>query len=243
LQGVPSRAGSRSASLHPRQRASLAGAAGVLLVLCLLIAALRHLLGASAHSGFWSVFGVLPVIAMRLAHRAAPEAALQLASVVFIIGVIWYYASYFLARRGLDAFLAALLAFQLFFVLRYGGALLPTAGSLSFAALSLPQKIVLIVQLVLVAMLCAASTRPARSSGYENSAPSRVTSFLKKRRLPSRIAGAFLAACAIFATVLSARLGFESSSAFVLPPLLLFVFWLALDGLYLIGRTLWQRVH
>jgi hypothetical protein len=244
LHGTPARVRSRGASTHLQTRPTLAGVAGLLGVLCLLVAALRHVLGASARTGFWSVFAVLPVVAMRLAHRAAPEAALWLAGAVLVIGALWYLASRFLARRAPDAFLAALLAFQLFFVLRLGGAQLPSAGTLSFAALSLSQKIVLVLQLILIALLVAWSTRPVRTSGYESSAPSRVTGFLKKRRLPSRIAGAFLAAFAIIATVISARLGFgDASTPVLLRPPLLFVVWLALDGLYVIGRTLWQRVH
>jgi hypothetical protein len=185
---------------------------------------------------------------MRLAHRASFETAFWLMGGVLVFGGLWYFAAQAIGRRALDAFLLALLAFELFFILRYGGSLLPTAGPLSFGALTLPQKLNVFLQLALLVVVFFWSTRPAHATGYETSAPSRVTSFLKKRRMPSRIAGVLLAALAILATVLSARLGFSAADlelpapAFLLPPLL-FVIWLALDGLYLIGRTLWQRVH
>jgi hypothetical protein len=215
-----------------------------LLVGCLGTAFFRHILGAAESVGFWSVLGILPIVAMRLAHRAAPEVAFWLAGGVLVLGALWQLTARFVARRAPDALLAALLGFQIFFVLRFGGSLLPSAGTLSFTGLALAQKITFFLQTLLFVLLIVWSARPSERHDYTSSAPSRVTGFLKKRRLPARIGGALLIVIAFGTTVFSVCCTAESASTpLLLAPPLLFIVWLALDGLYVIGRTLWQRVH
>lgn len=213
-------------------------------MLCLLVALFRSQLGAPAGATFWTTFVTLPIVVARLAYQNPPETSFLVAGGVLLVGAVWCFLAPVVRRRPLDAILLALLAFQFFFVARYANSLLTPAGSLSFGALSLPQKINLISQLALAGLLLFWSIQLPYASGYESSAPSRVTGFLKKRRLPSRIAGILLAAVAISLTVITARMAFSNESTpFLLQPPLLFGIWIALDGLYLIGRAFWQRIH
>lgn len=212
-------------------------------VLCLAVALLRSSLGAP-QAAFWPVLFSLPVIALRLCHQATPDAALWLAGGVLAGATLWHIAARLLNRRAPDALLLAVLAFQAFFVARYAGTFLPPAGPLSISALSLPQKINAGLQLLLLLLAALWSTHPLASAGYESSAPSRVMSFLKKRRMPLRIAGALMVAFAIIATYAISEIGFQESSTLpVFQPPLIFALYLALDGCYFVGRALWQRIH
>lgn len=216
--------------------------------LCLLVAIFRHALGANARAGFWPVFGTLPIVLARLAQQSPVSSALWLAVGVLIAGALWHLGALLLNRRTPDAIFLALLAFQFFFLARFCGSLLPFAAPLVLSGLVLAQKINGVLQVVLLVVLAAWSTRPAASPGYENSAPSRVTRFLKKRRMPSRIAGVLIMALTIIATLASSRLVFGEANIFTnifpaLQPPIIFGVWLALDGFYFLGRALWQRVH
>ena len=223
--------------------AVFASAAAGLGVLCLLVALLRQMLGAP-QIGFWQVFWTLPLICSRLASLFPPETALWLMGGVLLFGALWYGGAYLLGRRAPDALLFGLLAFQFFFVARFFGSLLPPAAPLQISALAFPQKINALLQIALLMVGLLWSTRPPENPGYGSSAPSRVTGFLKRRRMPLRLAGVLIMALAIAASVCSGLFSFDVESApDLLRPPVLFAIWLALDGFYLLGRALWQRVY
>jgi hypothetical protein len=247
LRGAPVARG-----LQPHTAASAGaiylGAAAVIGVLCLFVALFRHPLGANERIGFWPIFAALPVVLARLAEQNSTSVALSIALGVLVLATLWHFGAQFLGRRAGDAIVLCLLTFQFFFLARYGGSLLPSAAPLSLPALPLAQKINLVLQLVLPILLLLWSARPAAPAGYESRAPSRVTRFLKKRRMPWRIAGLLLMALVLMVTFFSSRLGFGAASTpantfSIFRPPLLFGFWLVLDCLYFGGRALWQRVH
>jgi hypothetical protein len=221
------------------------GTIAAIVLLCVLVAALRHILGASERLAFWPAFLTFPVVLARLAGHSATSTSLTFSTVVLLLAGVWHFGAKFVGRRSVDAILTALAAFELFFFFRYINFLLPSAGPLSFGALALPQKINLILQ-VMAAMvaLCLAAATPLPTSGYGDSAPSRVTSFLRRRRLPWRVAGVLLMALVCAGVIASGLLAFDATDApEVLQAPAIFTVWLALDGLYFVGRAMWQRVH
>lgn len=92
-----------------------------------------------------------------------------------------------------------------------------------------------------MALLATWALKPLHSKPYENSAPSRITGFLRKRRLPSRILGVVLMVLSAAIIGETARRFFFAEGDITMPALALTIFVLA-DALYLSGRRLWQRL-
>lgn len=249
--------------LHGRARNGARGRdrlAGVLIaaavavgVLCLLVAFSRSLLGAPPTVGFWPTFFALPLAMARLAHRAAFESGLLMAGGVLVLAALWKLCASFFVRRALDPVFCGLLVFQLFLVCRFGGALLPAAGPLTWQALALGQKINVALAALVFALLLVAWCGRVAPVGNSASAPSRITGFLKKRRMPLRIAGVVLMFIAAVATFLvgarlfdllpaGAPLTTRSAPSEMEPAWFLVGFVLA-DIVYAFGYRFWRRVH
>jgi hypothetical protein len=245
LHGTARRHRSTLPGAAPSLATFISGAAVVLLLACVLSAVFREALGANPRLAFWPALMTLPVVLCRVAGQSSAAFSYAVAGGVLLVAGLWHLIAMFTGRRTHDAILAALLAFQTFFVFRYLNTLLPPAGPLSVGALSLPQKINLgLESLLLLLALVAVGARPRPNTTGYASAPSRVTGFLRRRRLPWRIAGVLLMALTVFFTWFTSAPGEYQGSAFVLLRMpALFAVWIALDGLYLIGRALWQRVH
>jgi hypothetical protein len=221
--------------------------AGACAVLWLLAAALRHVLGAPQSAGFISTLLTPPIVAARWLSHVPASAGWWLALGVLLLGALWHFAAPFLKRRGGDAVFSALLAMELFWLLRWYNTRLSAAGAPSWDDLSHAQQICLVLGvLVIVFLIGAALLLPATRASYENSAPTRVTSFMKKRRLPSRIAGLVLMMLAIgviafTAFQLEAGVTHEVFFGLLSAPLL-FIFWIVLDAIYYLGRRMWRRL-
>ena len=141
-----------------------------------------------------------------------------------------------------DAIFSAVLAFEFFFVARVFNSFLPRAGAPTWATLSLAQKLnILLGVLCITALWLAWGFKPKAPTPYQSSAPSRITRFLKKRRLPSRILGGVLMALAVVLIVLSAHSAFWDSSTLVTPLRAIFLF-LVCDVVYYIGKRFWRRL-
>ena len=93
----------------------------------------------------------------------------------------------------------------------------------------------------MLALVAAWMLRPTRPTPFSSSAPSRITSFLKKRRMRSRIVGAILMALAIVAIFGVAYLAFARTKDGIQPIFALPVVLVA-DTIYFGGRKLWQRL-
>lgn len=226
-------------------------------VLLLIVAAFRHVLGAPESAGFVPILLTPLIVAARLAGEYRPESAWLLALGALVLGTLWRFVAPFLNRRAPDAILLALIAFQLFWLAYWGNSLLPRAGLPSWSILSLPQQLNMVFGvLLLLALIAAWILRPATGTSYDRSAPSRITGFLKKRRLRSRLGGAalmLLAAIIIFTVALIAFVdtstpGAASSGISAAPqdapvsgPMALMIFLVA-DVIYAVGRKLWQRL-
>jgi hypothetical protein len=221
--------------------------AGACAVLWLLVAALRHVLGAPQSAGFVSTLLTPFIVAARWLSHVPASAGWWLALGVLLLGALWHFAAPFLKRRGGDALLAALLALEIFWLLRWQNTRLSPAGAPSWNDLSHAQQASLVLGvLVFVCLIGAALLLPATRASYENSAPTRVTSFMKKRRLPSRITGLLLMVLAVGAVVFTAfqlEAGVTHKVFFgLLSAPLLFIFWIVLDAIYYLGRKMWRRL-
>jgi hypothetical protein len=216
-------------------------------VLWLLATALRHALGAPQSAGFISILLTPFIVAARWSAHISASAGWWLAVGVLLLGALWYFAAPFLKRRGGDAVFAALLTLEFFWLLRWYNSRLSVAGAPTWSDLSHAQQASLTLGvLVLLCLLGAVLLLPAARPSYENSAPSRVTSFIQKRRLPSRIAGAVLMAlatgCVAFtAFQLEANVTQKIFFGLLSAPLL-FGFWIVLDVVYFVGRKMWRRL-
>ena len=211
-------------------------------VLLLLVAAFRVMLGAPVSAGFWTILFTPFLVAARLAGQLPPIAAAWLAAGVLLICVPLCAVSLLVNRKMPDAIFSAALAFQLFFVARVLNSFLPRAGAPSWAGLSLAQKLNLALGvLLLLSIWLAWVFRPKSPTPYSNSAPSRITKFLKKRRLPSRILGAILMSLAIIAILYLSVLAFWQASTPVTPLRAIMAF-LVCDAIYFIGKRFWLRL-
>ena len=211
-------------------------------VLLLLIAVFRHALGAPTSAGFWTIFLTPLLVAARFVGQLPPSAAHWLALGVLLLCIPLCALSFFLNCKIPDAIFSAVLAFQLFFVARVFNSFLPRAGAPTWAGLSLAQKLNLALGILLLLSIWLAWVfRPKPPTPYGNSAPSRITRFLKKRRLPSRIFGAILISLAIIAILYVSFLAFWHASTLVTPLRAIFAF-LVCDVVYFIGKRFWMRL-
>lgn len=217
----------------------LALAAGVLL---LLVAAFRFALGAPASAGFWTIFFTPLLVAARFAGQSPPEVAFWSAGGVLVLTSLLCVVAILTNRRLPDVILNAMLAFQLFFVARFANTFLTPTGTPEWTALSLAQQLNFVLGvLLLLACWLAWTMRPKPSTPYQSSAPSRITRFLRKRRLPSRILGTVLMALAVIAVSIIARFAFWQAST-VITPIDAIIAFIVCDGLYLAGKKLWLRL-
>ncbi len=210
-------------------------------------AALRHTLGAPAGAGFVSILLTPFIVAARWSSHFPASVGWWLAMGVLLLGTLWHFAAPFLKRRGSDAVFAALLTLEIFWLLRWYNSSLSGAGAPTWSGLSHAQQASLALGVLLCASLLGAILLlPAPRANYENAAPSRVTGFMKKRRLPSRIAGAVLMALVlalVAMTTLQLHEGVTNPIFFgLLSAPLLFVFWTVLDAIYFVGRKMWRRL-
>ena len=129
-----------------------------------------------------------------------------------------------------------------FFAARVGNSFLSPAGAPTWDALSLAQKLNLSLGvLALLAIWLAWVFRPKPPTPYGNSAPSRITKFLRKRRLPSRIVGAILMSLAIIAILYLSFLAFWQANILVTPLRAVLAFVIC-DAIYLAGKRFWMRL-
>jgi hypothetical protein len=216
-------------------------------VLWLLTAALRHVLGAPQSAGFIPILLTPMLVAARWAAQVPAGFGWWLALGVLLPGALWHFTAPLLKRRSGDAVFAALLALELFWLLRWYNSRLPSAGAPLWNDLSRAQQASLALGVLLIVFLLAAwLLSPDTRAGYGSSAPSRITSFMRKRRLPSRIAGVVLMTLAIALigfTILQLEADAARAVFFgLLSAPLLFVFWVVLDAAYLVGRKMWRRL-
>jgi len=210
--------------------------------LLLFVALFRYALGAPASAGFWTIFLTPLLVAARFAGQSAPVSALWLATGALILCAPLCVLAVVQNRKMPDALFSAALAFQLFFFARVFNSFLSSAGAPTWAALSRPQKINLVMGVLLLGALWLAWIfKPKPPTPYESSAPSRIKKFLRKRRLPSRILGGALMAFAIIAILLSARAAFWGGSTLLSPTRAVWVF-LVCDAIYFAGKKFWRRL-
>ena len=244
----------KSYARAPRSGSTPTAASAVALLLALacgalwlLAGTLKAVLGAPPGAGFVSILLTPFLVAARWAAQLPAGFGWWLALGVLLLGALWHFTAPFLQRRGGDAVFASLIALEVFWFLRWQNSRLAPAGAPAWSQLSLAQQASLALGVLLMLSLLAAwLLLPATRASYENSAPSRVTSFIKKRRLPSRIVGLVLMALAIGVVVWTAFGLRENVARTVLFGLfsapLLFGFWIALDAVYCVGRKMWRRL-
>jgi len=211
-------------------------------VLLLLVAAFRHMLGAPASASFWTIFFTPVLVAARFAGQSASSVAFWLAGGVLLLCGLLCVLSIAINRRLPDVVFSVILAWQLFFLARVSNSFLSPAGAPTWMALSLAQKMNLVLGVLwLLAVWLAWAFRPKPPTPYGNSAPSRITKFLRKRRLPSRILGAIFMALAIIAILYVSFLAFWQGSTLLTPLRAIFAF-LVCDAIYFAGKKFWLRL-
>lgn len=141
-----------------------------------------------------------------------------------------------------DVIFNAVLAWQLFFLARVANSFLSPAGAPTWDMLSVAQKLNLVLGvLLLLAVWLAWAMRAKPATPYGSSAPSRITRFLRKRRLPSRILGTILMAFAIIVILLVSRMAFWEGSTLI-TPIRAMVAFIVCDAIYITGKKLWLRL-
>ena len=210
--------------------------------LLLLVAAFRFSLGAPVNTGFWKIFLTPVLVAARFAGQSSPFAAFWLAGGAILACALLCVLAILLNRRMPDVIFNALLAFQLFFVARVLNTFLSPAGAPTWPMLSTAQKLNLVTGLLLlIAVWLAWAMRPKPATPYQSSAPSRITKFLKKRRLPSRVLGAILMAFAVACILFTSHLAFWQGSAQLTPFRAILAF-VVCDAIYFSGKKFWLRL-
>ncbi len=175
-----------------------------------------------------------------------------IAAAILVLGVVWIYPARRLQRHPFDALFFALLAFELFALLRWPGLLAPSTTVPGWEALSTLEKSSLILALsFLLSLLAAWMLRPKYGKTYQMSAPTRITSFLKKRRRRMLFIGGALMIVAVGGIIGATQLAFDGripgfyrggEYEIVLAPAMAMLVFLICDAVYLLGRHYWYRL-
>lgn len=223
----------------------------VLAALCGVAWLLLAVLGSILGSPFASPFAFPLAYA---AHHAAVDVGIGwwIAAAILLFGTAWIYPARRLRRRPFDGLFLALLAFELFFLLRWQGLLAPPIASSDWETLPALEKCSLILAvLLLVSLLAAWMLRPGQGKAFQMSAPTRVTGFLKKRRRRMLLIGGTLMIVAVGGTVVAAVLAFGGNVPgiyrgdgyeIVLAPAMAVLVFFVCDLVYLSGRHYWYRL-
>jgi len=175
-----------------------------------------------------------------------------IAAALLVLGIVWLYPARQWRRQPFDALFFALLAFELFTLIRWQGLLSPPRAVPEWQALSAIEKCTLALAVsLLLSLLAAWMLRPKHGKTYQMSAPTRVTGFLKKRRRRMLFIGGAFMAVAVGGVIAATQLAFDGSIPglyrggeyeIVLAPTLAMLVFVVCDAIYLLGRHYWYRL-